>query len=671
MKLIRCYVATFGKLKNFSYEFSDGLNNFKEDNGWGKSTLATFIKAMFYGITSGKRSVAENERLKYRPWNSTERFGGNIEFEWGNKQFKIERYFGAKESEDTLKLFDAITGKEFSNTVNLGQRIFEIDEEGFLSTTYFAQKDFEIKSNSSLTAKFNSVCEIQDAQTFDKALLKLEDRSKHYKYRGDKGLIPDTKREIFAVSEEIAQAEKASVVIKTLKEETKQLSLQVENLKNSSSQLADKVSYAGKLEAISVKKERYKDLLEEKANAIKEKENADIILRGRMPREEELQTFLDCYNETVGITATKKAIESEIDGIKYKLSQIKESKKIKPLKNISIIFSVLFFVLGFVGVFSNIILSIVGFLLSLCFICLFIICVSGKKVNGEKSVYLTMLNEQEKKKEEIEKLLAEYLNKLNIYLSQYNLPKTNDMVQSFNSLKQASYMATLANEKLKKIEQAISSFENDKDMLLSNENIGNINTAGLKEQLSIVQDEYSKKANILASKKASIKAYEEIVNSLSDLENRKAQLVFKLEQYQKELDIVNLAIEYLKKADENLKIKYRAPLQESLNKYLSYIDSEIKATIDIDLVVTVNEISGQKITDYYSKGYQNLFEICKRFALTDVLFQAEKPFIILDDPFFNLDDEKVESALSLIKKMSKDYQILYFVCHNSRSINEV
>ena len=48
MKLVRCYVSSFGKLNDFSYDFNDNLNVIKQDNGWGKSTLATFIKAMFF-----------------------------------------------------------------------------------------------------------------------------------------------------------------------------------------------------------------------------------------------------------------------------------------------------------------------------------------------------------------------------------------------------------------------------------------------------------------------------------------------------------------------------------------------------------------------------------------------------------------------------------------------
>ena len=130
MKLLKCYVFSFGKLKNFEYIFNDGLNTIKEENGWGKSTLASFIKAVFYGLNDSKRSVADNERHKFKPWNSTEKFGGYVEFEWGGKQYKIERFFGNKESEDSVKLTDAQTGKAFSNTDNLGKRIF-VDDLSF------------------------------------------------------------------------------------------------------------------------------------------------------------------------------------------------------------------------------------------------------------------------------------------------------------------------------------------------------------------------------------------------------------------------------------------------------------------------------------------------------------------------------------------------------------
>ena len=48
-------------------------------NGTGKSTLASFIKAMFYGLPhSTKRSVSENPRKHFTPWQGG-KFGGYID----------------------------------------------------------------------------------------------------------------------------------------------------------------------------------------------------------------------------------------------------------------------------------------------------------------------------------------------------------------------------------------------------------------------------------------------------------------------------------------------------------------------------------------------------------------------------------------------------------------
>ena len=65
MRLLRCHIENFGVLSGFDYEFPEGLAVICRENGFGKSTLAAFLKAMFYGLPrTGARNVTENERRR-------------------------------------------------------------------------------------------------------------------------------------------------------------------------------------------------------------------------------------------------------------------------------------------------------------------------------------------------------------------------------------------------------------------------------------------------------------------------------------------------------------------------------------------------------------------------------------------------------------------------------
>ncbi|MBO5119287.1 hypothetical protein J6B78_05175 [Methanocorpusculum sp.] len=70
---------------------------------------------------------------------------------------------------------------------------------------------------------------------------------------------------------------------------------------------------------------------------------------------------------------------------------------------------------------------------------------------------------------------------------------------------------------------------------------------------------------------------------------------------------------------------------------------------------------------YFSTGTRDLIGLCMRFALVEAMFPEEEPFLVLDDPFVNLDEEKTKRALAFLKEAAKQYQIVYLVCHESRA----
>jgi ABC-type multidrug transport system ATPase subunit len=138
---------------------------------------------------------------------------------------------------------------------------------------------------------------------------------------------------------------------------------------------------------------------------------------------------------------------------------------------------------------------------------------------------------------------------------------------------------------------------------------------------------------------------------------------------EEEYRLLNLSMDYLTHSQNSLLEKYVKPMKDSVNKYISLL---LKDTEDYSIDVNFNfqfmTEGGLKGIDSYSRGYQNIISLCMRLALIDCLYPQEKPFIILDDPFVNFDDEKLELCKALIRTISKQYQIVYFACHKSREI---
>ena len=141
MKLLRLHVENFGTLHDLNLSFDSGMNLLYQKNGWGKTTLAVFIKAMLYGLPSStKRSLDENERKKYMPWQGGA-YGGSLEFETARGSFRVERFFGAKESGDAFALYDLATNKPstvYSDA--LGEELKAFEEKGI----YLAGDGYEV-----------------------------------------------------------------------------------------------------------------------------------------------------------------------------------------------------------------------------------------------------------------------------------------------------------------------------------------------------------------------------------------------------------------------------------------------------------------------------------------------------------------------------------------------
>ncbi len=680
MKLINCYVSSFGNLKDFSYEFGDKLNTVKEENGWGKSTFASFIKAMFYGLDDAKRAIEYNERKRFTPWNSTEKFGGSLTFEWGGKPYKVERFFGAKSSDDVVKLYDINSGKTYtegSAVEDLGKRIFSIDEEGFLSTTYFSQKDFEIKSNSSITSKFNEVSEVSDSAAFDKAMKTLDDKIKELKARGDKGRIAELKRQIIAAGDDEERIKRSVQAIDGLKKDLETLEEESAALDKNIKELTVKLQAAGKTEAANERKKRYDAVNSELSEIQSKMSAAEKTLNGKPLAVSQISDCERCIINLRDVSAKEEAAISDLAS--YGESGFaggtadNSAKKSAPWLRYSVITIAGLFVvagaaLAVLGRLWGLALIAAGLVFGAA-VAVNFITAKNKTLRENKGVFaLKEIYERKSREAEAYKDGRIKLTEgLDVFFSEFVFSAGESAYeQKLTALKDALKTREECAAKIAKAQAEIVELENAGIKSAAD---GTESVSELNDKLKIATEWYKNKASEAERIKMRINALEAAAETLFDTENKKARLKEELADSEKQFKILTLTAEYLKNADETLKIKYRAPLQASLNKYVKMIaGKDIAASIDTDMKVSVNITGAERETEYFSKGYRNLFEICKRFALTDILFTGEKPFIILDDPFCDFDDEKVAAATELIKRLSEEYQILYFICHESRRV---
>lgn len=130
MKINKVYVEAFGKLKNYSYDFSDGFNLIYGDNEYGKTTLMAFIKMMFYGTPNNVAGRAEREH--YMPW-SGDRCAGYVDFELNNAEYRLVREFAPTNSGDKITLEKKSEAKpeKISPRDTLGEKIFGCSLECF------------------------------------------------------------------------------------------------------------------------------------------------------------------------------------------------------------------------------------------------------------------------------------------------------------------------------------------------------------------------------------------------------------------------------------------------------------------------------------------------------------------------------------------------------------
>lgn len=662
MRMIRCHIENFGKLHDYTIDFSEGANLICEENGWGKSTLAAFIRAMFYGLEGErKRSIEENERKRYTPWQGGV-FGGQLTFEVKGKEYTVTRTFN---EQDEFELRDAKTNlisNDYSS--KLGEELFKVDRESFTRTVFIGQADCETAVTDDINAKIGNLTDnSNDLNSFEAASARLKDLLNSLTLNRKTGSISQRKNEITELDRKVVAQEGIPEALQKLQgkrsEELQvynQLNVQLETLRKEQMRLSN-------LQRILAKKEQWDNLKQEVESTRK-------VFTGDVPpmkRVEEVQKHYSEMEKASERMASYELTESE----KEQLMSLQESDQQKD-KAISVwkIMGLLFIVVGFImmaaiSVGVGIVAAIVGGL----FLATGVVSDNKKKAVRKdaealrQSIRISLENKQKKLSES--KADFEYHQKeIFDFLAQHGFEPAQNVQLQLLSIRDdvQTYVESLRKLELFEGETDTSLFatvtEDDKDKNLSEFN------ASIQAMTGEREDIYKR----LESYQADI---EQLQAQLEEWEENRIRLEELKEIQTKEQEKYNHILkvqEYLVKAKESITNRYAAPILESFSKYYDMITSTStdEFCIDANINLTIVEQGKQRETNTQSSGYRDLIGICLRVALVDAMYKEEKPVLIMDDPFTNLDDEKMKQARKFLEYIAEKYQVIYFTCSESR-----
>ena len=686
MKLEKAHIENFGKLKNFDVQFNEESNLLLENNGWGKSTLAAFIRIMFFGFQNeNKSSVVENERKKYDPWQGGV-YGGQLTFAVGKKKYRIERTFGKTRNEDRFVLYDAIKNlPSVDYSENIGEEVFSIDAESFMRSIFIGQDDCETNATIQIQKRIGNVAKkIEDIEDYEKAWQRLQEKILEMSPENKEGSLYKLEKSIAGVESILEKSQGVEEKMDELQQKEKDCLKKRKECLAKQEQLSTELSQKGKRKEQAMLHQEYLTRTEEFTRA---KENYDRKRKDfpkTVPQIEILQVIRQMAHE---IQPEQEEIHIKEQKFADKVPSRSHAEEvldvsILPEVKLKLVASGLFFVLCVVGavalrgiVLAFSISAMLGAVAGLLFFIRALLEI--KELVGEKEEDLLpdqseeVWSEEEREElKELEKLKIEHQKKVDTvekYLRSTGFSVNEDMVVQLDQmLSDVTELSRLKKTKqtseeiLKKFIAANPGCEREKE----EEIVPEKENRELAEMVALIKKHDRELASIKEEMHSLQRSYDERMEIQALYERAKEEYREEKERY----DILCKSKLHLEEARRNFGTKYMEPIKVAFDKYYALLTgkSNEEFVLDDHLNLSLKSAGKQRDISLMSEGYRDLIGLCMRMALIETMYVVEKPFLILDDPFVNLDNSKMGEAMKFLEKISKEYQMIYFSCHSSR-----
>ena len=679
MKIKNIKVNAYGNIENKDINLEEGINIIHGANESGKSTLLNYIISIFYGISRNKDGKALSDYEKYKPWNSNE-FSGRISYKLENgEKYEIFRDFNKKNPKIYNDKLEDISDR-FETDKKDGSKFFieqmGIDKQMYLSTVVSTQEEVRLneKNQNMLIQKIANLAGTgEDNVSYKKALIKLQE-----KIRDEIGTNKTSQKPINIIEKEIVEINNKIVETEKYRNRKYEIDAEKEQILSELKELEQQKQILQELQNSMKSEEETKNRLE-----IREKNRKDNIAKIN-----ELTNQKNTINaESERVQSAKNHLQDIIKGHKENIEKLNseiekianEKEETQEKEKPSISFIVITAVLAIALICSIILIKnyIVSGILGVAIIANIVFYVINKNKQKVNKAKLREKINQEKqyKREKLENQKQQII--ANVNTTEKELEKQEEEEKQVNSelsmLKGQIILLEKNNEKItEEIEQdnkAIKEESNkNKQQIIEKYKDKNINDL---LYINDYQNYISKIEETINNNRIRIKGleieYNTIVPQLDEmvvLEEKREADKEKLAELREKESIINIAIENLMDAYEEMKTtitpKFTKNLSESIQKISS--NKYNKVTINDENGMIIENNRGEYVEAIkLSTGTIDQLYLALRLSMIDELSKENLP-IILDESFAYSDNNRLKNMLQYLTSDLNNHQTIIFTC---------
>ncbi len=633
--MIKRLDATFGKLEGESLELHDGLNVISAPNESGKSTWCAFVRAMLYGVDSSERQKAGflPDKMRFAPWSGSA-MQGSMQLESGGRDITITRT--TKTASAPMREFSAVyTGTSVSveglNGNNAGEMLTGVSRDVFRRSAFVEQGKVAVTHSAELEKRISAIVSSGDEDcSFTEADGRLRQWQRKRRFNRH-GRLPELEDELSHKKQLLAELSDAA-------QQRENMSAELERAKQECERIEAEVIESRKV----VRKEALSSLqgVRNEVNAATERHDKAAERRD------------SCRAALCACAIGERKPEEAKAEVKTDLENSMKLKERSERKSSPVLAIILMILCGA--------LVAAGFLLPDLMIHAFI--AAAVALAAGIALFIRASRRKTEKYEAAKqrrKILAKYKAESEADIA----ASIDEYLELYKNYAEAQRAEKESAEALAVVRRRQEQAES-KTLTQLDFTGGDNQAAQLSRRLTEARAKCSRISAQMAEHSGRLAAMGDPLVLGSEISRMEAEYA----EISAEYDAIALAIDTMRKADEDIQSRFSPALGKLAAEYMQFVtDGKYDGVmLDRDFSATVHEAGGNvpRNAEYLSAGTLDLMYLAVRLAVCSLaLPESANCPLIIDDALVNFDADRRRQAMALLEKIAQERQVILFVCN--------